>query len=172
MTRRSKRIAWNEWLRDLRAFGAGAACGLFGGAVLVLVLLSQYHLISWPSQNPNVPVRAVDDPGAAVIEPREQPSGTTGRVTSNAPAAVIGPEPSSPSELADRDLVIPVVTKPSTSSRREGRLSGLWRMERWPASSSARPAGRPFISSTPRLLSAITTPTSSAMPMGSARVSR
>ena len=70
MTRRSKRIAWNEWLRDLRAFGAGAACGLFGGAVLVLVLLSQY--------------------------------------TSNAPAAVIGPEPSSPSELADRDLVIPV----------------------------------------------------------------
>lgn len=107
MTRRAKRIAWNEWLRDLRAFGAGAACGFFGGAVLVLMLLSQYHLISWPSQNPNVPVRAVDDPGAAVIEPREQPSGTTGRVAST-PATVIGPEPSSPSELAGRDLVIPV----------------------------------------------------------------
>jgi peptidoglycan LD-endopeptidase LytH len=106
--KRTKRTGWSDWARDLRAFSAGAACGLFGGAVLVLALLSQYHLISWPSKNPNVPVRAVDDPGAAVIEPREQPSGTTGRVAVNRPATVIGPEPSSPSELADRDLVIPV----------------------------------------------------------------
>jgi len=109
--RRTKRTGWSDWsdwARDLRAFSAGAACGVFGGAVLVLALLSQYHLISWPSKNPNVPVRAVDDPGAAVIEPREQPSGTTGHVAVNRPATVIGPVPSSPSELADRDLVIPV----------------------------------------------------------------
>lgn len=108
MTRAKKRIGWAEWARDLRAFGAGAACGFFGGVVLVLMLLSQYHLISWPRKNPNVPARAVDDPGAAVIEPRDQPSGTTGRIGASAPATVIGPEPSSPSELARRDLQIPV----------------------------------------------------------------
>jgi peptidoglycan LD-endopeptidase LytH len=105
----AKANAWCDWRRDLRAFGAGLGCGLFGGAVLVLVLLTQYHLISWPRENRNAAVRTTDDPGAAVLAPSERPSGTSGRTPeSRSRGAVIGPEPSSPGELAGRDLLIPV----------------------------------------------------------------
>jgi murein DD-endopeptidase MepM/ murein hydrolase activator NlpD len=103
---RARKQDWGDWRRDLRAFAAGAGCGFFGGAVLVLMLFWQYHWVALPRETRSTVVRT-DDPGAAVIERSERPSGTTGR-TPVASAAVIGPDPSSPGELADRGLLIPV----------------------------------------------------------------
>lgn len=98
-----------NWRRDLRTFAAGAACGLFGGALLVVMLLWQYHLISWPDAPSFTETAAMEDPGAARLE-AERPSGTVGRTPARAAtsAAVIGPTASSPGELADRNLLVPV----------------------------------------------------------------
>lgn len=107
--KRPRLTGWENWRRDLRTFAAGAGCGFFGGAVLVLMLLWQYHWIAWPRQAPTGIARALDDPGAA---PLEEPGalGTAGRTRTKATAggAVIGPAGSSPGELAERNLLIPV----------------------------------------------------------------
>ena len=110
----------SEWRRDVRTFVAGLGCGLLGGALLVVVTLWQYHLVRspWQKENPNAVV--------LTTEPRHEtaprapvpglPTGTSGRSSAeksgDAPAvppdAVIGANPSSARELADRDLLIPV----------------------------------------------------------------
>lgn len=94
--------------RDLRAFGAGAACGFLGGVLLVIGLLWRFDLIGSPA-----PRRAgstlQDDSGTAVLEPsRAAPTATVGRASPAEVPPVIGPEPTSPGELKERDLLIPV----------------------------------------------------------------
>jgi murein DD-endopeptidase MepM/ murein hydrolase activator NlpD len=50
-----------------------------------------------------------DDGGVGVLDRAQRPAGTSGRDPASVPAgASIGPEPTSPAELADRDLLIPV----------------------------------------------------------------
>ena len=99
-----------DWRRDLRTFGAGAGCGFLGGALLVTTLLWQYHWIvpPWVERNAARPVDA--DPGARGIE-TERPAATIGRpvpAAASSPDAVVGPVPSSPAGLEDRQLLIPV----------------------------------------------------------------
>ena len=113
-------VQTGDWRRELRAFGAGAACGLFGGAVLVTLLLWQYHWIVTPwsvrhlAASANNQVVESLDPGSQSIERHERPTGTTGRplpaaaTTTPSSAASIGPAPGNPDELRDRDLLIPV----------------------------------------------------------------
>jgi len=107
------RRTWRQtWRRDLGAFSAGAGCGFLGGVVLVLMLLWQYNWIATP-WGPRAPaVDETDDGGAAVIQPAaDRPSATMGRGSPAHPepdAPLIGPAPSSPGELKDRDLLIPV----------------------------------------------------------------
>jgi murein DD-endopeptidase MepM/ murein hydrolase activator NlpD len=99
------------WLRDVRTFGAGAGCGFLAGALLVATFLSQYNWVAapWPRAQA---ARSVD-PGAAGIE-REtarEAAGTSGRpapAPPTPPEPVIGPVPSSPTELEERHLIIPV----------------------------------------------------------------
>jgi murein DD-endopeptidase MepM/ murein hydrolase activator NlpD len=98
-----------DWRRDLRTFGAGAGCGFLAGALLVGGLLWRYHFIQWPTEMSRA---AREDDVAPVLEPAEsRPTATVGRRSPTAPASarsVIGPDASSPAELKDRDLRIPV----------------------------------------------------------------
>ena len=98
-----------EWRRDLRTFSAGAGCGFLAGSLLVATLLWQYHWIVPPWAGRSA-LRSAGDPGASGIEAVERPSGTTGRVAlpPSAADAVVGPVASSPTELKDRHLLIPV----------------------------------------------------------------
>jgi murein DD-endopeptidase MepM/ murein hydrolase activator NlpD len=107
-------IHTENWRSDLRAFASGAVCGFVGGAILVSMLLWQYDriVLPWSAQRVAAPAAAVEglDPGSRGIEHHDQPAGTTGK---SAPAvasaaAVIGPNPTSASDLEDRDLLIPV----------------------------------------------------------------
>jgi murein DD-endopeptidase MepM/ murein hydrolase activator NlpD len=107
-------IHTDDWRRDVRAFGAGAACGLLGGVVLVVMLLWQYNWIVTPWSAPrsagNDSIESLD-PGSRGIERREQPTATTGSrtpVAEASAAASIGPAPASADELKDRDLLIPI----------------------------------------------------------------
>jgi len=94
------------WRRDVRTFAAGAGCGFLAGALLVSWVLWHYHLIGRPGLSQLS--RERDDPGTAVLEPASDlPAGTIGRPALPEPS-VIGPEPSSPGELKDRHLLIPV----------------------------------------------------------------
>lgn len=113
--------------RDLRAFGAGAACGLLAGIFLVSMIVWQYGNVigsraaaeRHPAYPPDPIARwtegamAFDDAGLAVLEPADgaQPTATTGSVVP-APAppevSVVAPPAEHPKALADRDLVIPV----------------------------------------------------------------
>ena len=97
------------WLRDVRTFGAGAGCGFLAGALLVATFLSQYNWVV-PPWTPRPQLARNIDPGAAGVE--REATGTSGH-PAPAPAPmppepVIGPVPSSPAELKERDLVIPV----------------------------------------------------------------
>ena len=108
-----------DWRRDLRTFAAGAGCGLLGGAALVATVLWQFHWITPPWAGAGRPaiVRS-GDPGATGIEAAERPAATVGRpvpaASSKAEApkseapTIVGPLPSSPGGLKDRDLLIPV----------------------------------------------------------------
>jgi murein DD-endopeptidase MepM/ murein hydrolase activator NlpD len=100
------------WLRDVRTFGAGAGCGFLAGALLVAMFLWQYGWIVAPWTPRPQSARNID-PGAVGVE-REtarETAGTSGRPAPAAPTPpepVIGPVPSSPTELKERDLIIPV----------------------------------------------------------------
>lgn len=97
----------------LRAFGAGAAVGLISGAVLTVLIVWRYSGPIGPSgpREPTAARSVLDDVGGVVVESEEKIAATAGSTVPNADAseaAVIGPEPSSPGELAGRDLEIPV----------------------------------------------------------------
>jgi murein DD-endopeptidase MepM/ murein hydrolase activator NlpD len=103
----------------VRAFAAGAGCGFFAGAFVVAALVWQFGLIggraaSQPHESPAAALNrwrgGLDDAGDGVVEADEKPSGTTGHDTApaRAPETSIGPVPTSPGELAARDLDIPV----------------------------------------------------------------
>jgi murein DD-endopeptidase MepM/ murein hydrolase activator NlpD len=100
---------WRRDRRDLRTFAAGAVCGFLGGSLLVATALWQYHWITPPWTERSAAIRQSGDPGASGIE-TERPAATTGRPVMSAPVpqAVVGPLPSSPAELEDRHLLIPV----------------------------------------------------------------
>jgi murein DD-endopeptidase MepM/ murein hydrolase activator NlpD len=103
-----------EWRRDLRTFAVGSAFGFLTCALLVTELLLNFNLIWWL---PPMPVQAQlrEERVAAVLEPvGAVPTATVGRAAVPAPAppspahSVIGPEPTSASELKERDLLVPV----------------------------------------------------------------
>ena len=109
-----RKFEWpRDWRHDVRTFVAGGACGFLAGALLVFGALSHANLIVAPW---SAGARAVDGPdvNAAVVEPADnRPAATTGRAatTMAAPDGAghsIGPVASSPGELKDRDLIIPV----------------------------------------------------------------
>ena len=89
------------------------ACGLLGGAVLVVMLLWQYNWIA-SHRGAHAGARTTRrslDPGLWRIERRDQPTGTTGSrtpVAAASAAAASAPAPASADELKDRDLLIPV----------------------------------------------------------------
>ena len=98
----------SDWRRDLRTFVAGGGCGFLAGSLLVATLLWQYRWIAPPWTVRDGVARQTTDPGTRGIE-QERPTATVGRpAVSLAPEAVIGPVASSPTELKDRDLLIPV----------------------------------------------------------------
>jgi murein DD-endopeptidase MepM/ murein hydrolase activator NlpD len=102
----------DDWRRDVRAFGAGAACGVFGGAVIVAMLLWQYNWIVLPWSVPRAAVAREEslDPGSRGIEREDRPAGTAGRSSPPpvVPATRVGPDPRSAGDLKDRDLLMPV----------------------------------------------------------------
>ena len=102
-------IQSDDWRRDLRAFGAGAGCGLLAGALLVGTLLWQYSWIVPPWSRQTTASGAVD-PGTRSIESERRHANQTDRPVPAAAVAVssIGPAPESPGELRDRQLLIPV----------------------------------------------------------------
>ena len=108
MTRRKWWQPASGWRRDLRTFAAGAGCGFLGGALLVLTVLWQYNWIASPWSGR---VR-VHENAEAVIEPAPvaRPSGTIGKTEASVATAdpVIGPDVTNPTELKNRDLLIPV----------------------------------------------------------------
>lgn len=112
----NKRLQTQDW-RDLRTFVAGLGCGVLGGALLVFVTLWQYNLVRVPwRDNPNAVVTTTEPRHGTerVIALPARPTATTGRRSSDEDAvapndgAVIGAEPSSPRELKDRNLALPV----------------------------------------------------------------
>jgi murein DD-endopeptidase MepM/ murein hydrolase activator NlpD len=118
MTRRAAR--WSdfrskEWRQDLRAFGAGAGCGLLAGALLVAGTLWHYDLIGPARPASATATRQIDAVKPGGLErASNSPTATVGRSEAS-PAAesspappTIGPEASSAAELKDRDLLIPV----------------------------------------------------------------
>jgi murein DD-endopeptidase MepM/ murein hydrolase activator NlpD len=114
MKRAALRLRRGDWKRDLRTFALGAACGLLGGALLVLLVLWRNNLLVFPTTaRAGTVAEASGDAGGAVRPSPERPLPTTGRsADSSTPTAddraVIGPAPSSPGELRDRQLTIPV----------------------------------------------------------------
>jgi murein DD-endopeptidase MepM/ murein hydrolase activator NlpD len=108
------RFEWpRDWRRDVRTFVAGGGCGFIAGALFVFVALSQANLIVAPW---SPAARAVDGNRVtdAVVEPADgRPTATSGRavpspVLPEAGGHSIGPDPSSPAELKDRRLQMPV----------------------------------------------------------------
>jgi murein DD-endopeptidase MepM/ murein hydrolase activator NlpD len=103
-------LGTRNWRRDLRTFSAGAGCGFLAGSLLVVTLLWQYHWIVPPWVGRYASVRDIGDPGSRGIESAERPAATTGRpsLPASGSDAVVGPPPSSPTQLEDRHLLIPV----------------------------------------------------------------
>ena len=114
-------------LRDVRTFAAGAGCGLLAGVFLVSVIVWQYGNVIGsraagarnPAYAPDPMARwsdrgaGVDDVGPAVLERADEPrlTGTTGTeipVEDAGGAGVIGPTPTSPAGLEERDFEMPV----------------------------------------------------------------
>jgi peptidoglycan LD-endopeptidase LytH len=102
-------IRTRNWRRELRTFSAGAGCGFLAGSLLVATLLWQYHWIVPPWTGRYASSRETADPGSMGIESADRPAATTGRPALPASSdAVVGPPPSSPSQLEDRHLLVPV----------------------------------------------------------------
>jgi murein DD-endopeptidase MepM/ murein hydrolase activator NlpD len=111
-------IQTDNWRRDLRTFGAGAACGSLAGAVLVTMFLWQYNWIvkPWTTRGTGAASSVENrDAGTRTVEAHEneRPIATSGNrapveAAALPPAASIGPAPGNPDELKDRDLLIPV----------------------------------------------------------------
>jgi murein DD-endopeptidase MepM/ murein hydrolase activator NlpD len=97
-----------NWRRDLRTFAAGAGCGFLAGALLLATFLWQYNWIALPWAPRYSSTGRTIDSGAEGVE--REATGTVGRTVPSAPPPepVIGPLPSSPTELKERELVIPV----------------------------------------------------------------
>jgi murein DD-endopeptidase MepM/ murein hydrolase activator NlpD len=102
-----------ERLHDLKTFAAGGACGLLAGALAVSTIVWQYGNVFGSRATLQRDVHAPDavarwkdtpiepDGGDTVLQrPQEKVAATTG--------TTIGPEPTSPAELVDRDLLMPV----------------------------------------------------------------
>jgi murein DD-endopeptidase MepM/ murein hydrolase activator NlpD len=101
-------------LHDLKTFVAGGACGVLAGALAVTLLVWEYgnvigsravsteRRVHVPDAVERWKDRPDDDGGHAVLQPTapEKVEGTTG--------STIGPEPASPSELEERDLLRPI----------------------------------------------------------------
>ena len=73
-----------DWRRDVRTFVAGLGCGLLGGALFVLVTLSQYNLVRfpWTADNPNAVVATTEPRHETTTRPeavQSRPTATTGR---------------------------------------------------------------------------------------------
>jgi murein DD-endopeptidase MepM/ murein hydrolase activator NlpD len=122
------RTARNDLVRDARVFVAGAACGLLAGAFIVSLIVWQFGNVigsrtaseRYPAHAPQATARwgdgatAYGDVDVAVIERAPErtepgPEGTAGSSRSGGDGtAVIGPVPSSPAGLEDRDLEMPV----------------------------------------------------------------
>jgi murein DD-endopeptidase MepM/ murein hydrolase activator NlpD len=108
----------------VRTFAAGAGCGFLGGAFLVSAIVWQYGNVigsrsaglEHPPQARSAVERwadgaALDDAGAGVIEParkEEGPVATTGAAVAPPPSPEPTLGPPAATELADRDLEIPV----------------------------------------------------------------
>jgi murein DD-endopeptidase MepM/ murein hydrolase activator NlpD len=127
---------------DLRTFAAGAGCGFFAGAVVVWLAVWQFGVpITWSNiTGIRAPERSsarggnppTDDGGSGVLESDEEIAATSGRTRSatSSPSASssIGPPPNSPSELADRDLQIPVEgVRPDQLTRQFSDVRGFSR---------------------------------------------
>jgi murein DD-endopeptidase MepM/ murein hydrolase activator NlpD len=100
---------------DVRTFGAGAACGFLGGAVLAFAVMWQHgdaigsvvaklQRVKGPTVSDEWK-DAVDSADGA-IRPSERPVPTTGAARGGEPT--VGPLPESAAELRDRDLQVPV----------------------------------------------------------------
>ncbi len=99
----------------MRTFGAGAACGFLGGALLALAVMSQH---GDAIESVVAKLQRVKGPGVSdewkdavesadgVIKPSERPVSTTGAARRGEPT--VGPLPESAAELHDRDLQVPV----------------------------------------------------------------
>ena len=113
----------HDRMRDLRTFAAGAGCGLLAGMFLVSLVVWQYGNVigsraasaQRPAHAPEAIARwsdGMDDVGSAVLEhAAEKPTGTAGVPSPPRTAegvVVIGPPPSSPVGLEERDLEMPV----------------------------------------------------------------
>jgi hypothetical protein len=172
----------SSWRVDVRTFAAGAGCGFLAGALLVATLLWQFDAIRW-RRAPSL--HELEDPGAAVLEPASAaPTGTTGRARTK-PAVppetpLIGPDPTSPSDLKSRDLLIPVEgVKPDQlvrqfsdkrgDSRAHEAIDILAPRTTPRASSTAKPGASRSTSSIPPRPSATTMRTWSDTPRGSGK---
>jgi murein DD-endopeptidase MepM/ murein hydrolase activator NlpD len=113
----------SELRRQARAFTIGAACGFVAGAFVLSAIVWQYGNVigsrSASVQHPARPAAATDrwgsppaDADFPILEADTPPAvpARDGGAVPPAPSgeAVISPPASSPGELADRDLVIPV----------------------------------------------------------------
>ena len=101
---------------DVRTFGAGAACGFLGGALLTFAIMWHYGdaigsglaRLQRVNHGPTATDRWKDavDSSDAVVKPAAHPVSTTGLSAPNEPS--IGPPAESTAELRDRHLEIPV----------------------------------------------------------------
>ena len=118
-------------LHDLRTFAAGGACGLLAGALAVSMVVWQYGNVIGSRSTARLhdvhapdavdrwkDTQTLDDGGDAVLQPpQEKVAATTG--------TTIGPEPTSPADLEDRDLLVPVEgVDRSTLTRQFGDARG------------------------------------------------
>ncbi len=141
----------------IRAFSAGAGCGFLAGAFVVAAVVWQFGnvigtraaALRHPSSTDTAMNRWTgggDDAGPGMLDSDERPEATSGHEPAPPPATLetsIGPPPSSPRELADRDLDVPVEgVKPEQLVRSFSDARGERRHE---ALDILAPAGTPVL---------------------------